>query len=213
MSYKGKIDYSLYLVTDRNVLMGRDLLKGIEEAIKGGATLIQLREKNISTLEFYNIALKVKELTNKYNIPLIINDRLDIALAVDAEGLHIGQDDMPLKIARKILGDDKIIGVSTSSTEEALGAQRDGADYVGVGAMFPTDTKTDADSVTLMELRSIKASLKIPVVAIGGINKNNIQSVMKTGANGVAVISAVLSESDIKAACERLRKVGDSSAL
>jgi thiamine-phosphate pyrophosphorylase len=196
-----KIDYTLYLVTDRNILAGRDLLKSIEEAIDGGATLVQLREKDVSTLEFLNIALKVKAITDKHNIPLIINDRLDIALAADAAGLHIGQEDLPLKIARKLLGYTKIIGVSTSNVNEAIEAENGGADYVGVGAMFPTDTKKDADSVTLEELHRIKNSISIPVVAIGGINKSNIKSVINAGADGAAVISAVLGEKDIKSAC------------
>ena len=196
-----KIDYTLYLVTDRNILAGRDLLKSIEEAIDGGATLVQLREKDVSTLEFLNIALKVKAITDKHNIPLIINDRLDIALAADAAGLHIGQEDLPLKIARKLLGYTKIIGVSTSNVNEAIEAENGGADYIGVGAMFPTDTKKDADSVTLEELHRIKNSISIPVVAIGGINKSNIKSVINAGADGAAVISAVLGEKDIKSAC------------
>lgn len=199
-----KIDYTLYLVTDRNILAGRDLLKSIEEAIDGGATLVQLREKDVSTLEFLNIALKVKDITDKHNIPLIINDRLDIALAADAAGLHIGQNDMPIKIARKFLGNTKIIGVSTSNVKEAIEAEKDGADYVGVGAMFPTNSKTDADSVSLEELQKIKSSINIPVVAIGGINKSNIKSVIKAGADGAAVISAVLGEKDIKSACRSL---------
>lgn len=202
MSFNGKVNYKLYLVTDRDVLAGRDLFKSVEDAILGGVTLIQLREKNVSTLKFYNIALKLKKVTDKYNIPLIINDRLDIALAADAAGLHIGQDDMPLKTARKILGDKKIIGVSVSNAEEALKAQNDGADYVGAGAVFSTSTKKDAYSVTLKELKRIKESIKIPVVAIGGINKDNIKSVMQAGADGAAIISAILKEKDIKSACK-----------
>lgn len=202
MSFNGKANYKLYLVTDRDVLAGRNLFKSVEDAILGGATLIQLREKDVSTLKFYNIALEMKKVTDKYNIPLIINDRLDIALAADAAGLHIGQDDMPLKTARKILGNEKIIGVSVSNAEEALKAQNDGADYVGAGAVFPTSTKKDAYSVTLKELKRIKESIKIPVVAIGGINKDNVKSVMQAGADGAAIISAILKEKDIKSACE-----------
>lgn len=201
---KYNADYKLYLVTDRGILAGRDLVKSIEEALRGGATLVQLREKDISTLEFLNIALKVKAVTDKYNIPLIINDRLDIALAIDAAGLHIGQADMPLKTARKLLGKEKIIGVSTSNVKEASEAEKDGADYVGVGAMFPTNTKKDTKSVSLEELHNIKNSINIPVVAIGGINKNNIKSVFNAGADGAAVISAILGEDDIKSACMSL---------
>lgn len=198
MECKPKVNYELYLVTDREILGQRDLIESIEKSILGGATLVQLREKDISTRDFYNIAVKVKALTEKYKIPLIINDRMDIALAVDAEGLHIGQSDMPLKIARKIFGNNKIIGVSTSNIEEALEAQKDGADYVGVGAIFPTVTKKDADRVTLDNLKKIKETLKIPVVAIGGINKDNVESVMETRIDGVAIISAILGEIDIK---------------
>lgn len=195
---KYDVDYSLYLVTDRDILHGRDLVKSIEDSILGGTTLVQLREKDVSTREFYNIAVKVKELTHKYNIPLIINDRMDIALSVDAEGLHIGQSDMPLKIARKILGEDKIIGVSTSTVEEAVEAEKDGADYIGVGALFSTTTKKDAKSVTLDELKNIKRSVNIPIVGIGGINMNNVESVMETGIDGVAIVSAILGQKDIK---------------
>ncbi|KYH30610.1 thiamine-phosphate synthase [Clostridium tepidiprofundi DSM 19306] len=207
MNVKTKVDYSLYLVTDREILGERDLIKSIEDAILGGATLIQLREKNISTLNFYKIALKVKELTTRNNIPLIINDRLDIVLAVDAEGLHIGQDDMPLEIARNILGEDKIIGLSTSTLDEAIEAEKNGADYIGVGAMFPTSTKQDAKSVTLDELRTIKEAVNIPVVGIGGINKSNILSLMETGVDGAAIISAILGEKNIRQTCKDFKEM------
>ncbi|TDT57273.1 thiamine phosphate synthase [Fonticella tunisiensis] len=211
---KNKIDvnYSLYLVTDRGILNGRDLKEAVEEAILGGVTLVQLREKAASTLEFYNTALRVKAVTDKYNIPLIINDRLDIALAVDAAGLHVGQDDMPAHIARKILGPDRILGVSTANLKEALKAQEDGADYIGVGAMFPTISKSDTRDVTLDELKRIKESIKIPVVAIGGINQNNVKQIIELGADGAAVISAILGRKDIKQAALELKKKlnGDS---
>ena len=211
---KNKIDvnYSLYLVTDRGILNGRNLEEAVEEAILGGVTLVQLREKAASTLEFYNTALKVKAVTDKYNIPLIINDRLDIALAVDAAGLHVGQDDMPAHIARKILGPDRILGVSTANLKEALKAQKDGADYIGVGAMFPTSSKSDTRDVTLNELRRIKESIKIPVVAIGGINQSNVKQIIEAGADGAAVISAILGRNDIKQAALELKKKlnGDS---
>jgi len=207
MDVKTEVNYSLYLVTDREILGERDLMKSIEEAILGGATLIQLREKNISTLNFYKIALKVKELTTRNNIPLIINDRLDIVLAVDAEGLHIGQDDMPLEIARNILGEDKIIGLSTSTLDEAIEAEKNGADYIGVGAMFPTSTKQDTKSVTLDELRTIKEAVNIPVVGIGGINKSNILSLMETGVDGAAIISAILGEKNIRQTCKEFKEM------
>ena len=195
---KNNIDYSLYLVTDRDVLNGRDLCKSVEDAILGGVTLVQLREKNISTLEFYNIAVNLKKITDKYNTPLIINDRLDIALAVDAAGVHIGQSDIPCYVARNILGKEKIIGVSASTLNEALKAQKDGADYIGVGAIFKTSTKNDADSVSISDLKKIKESVSIPVVAIGGINKENIKLLNSTNINGVAVVSAILGKENIK---------------
>lgn len=198
------IDYSLYLVTDRDISGNRDLCKCIEEAIQGGVTLIQLREKDISTLDFCNIALKVKKVTDKYNIPLIINDRLDIALAIGATGLHVGQSDMPAHIARRLLGNNKVLGVSAATLEEAIKAEEDGADYLGVGAVFPTSSKNDARSVKLELLSKIKKSVDIPVVGIGGINERNIKDVIKTGVDGAAVISAILSKQNIKEASQSL---------
>lgn len=193
-------DYKLYLVTDRGLLGGKDLCTCIEEAILGGTTVIQLREKDISTLDFYEEALKIKAVTKKYNVPLIINDRLDIALAIDADGLHIGQQDMPLIVARKLLGEDKIIGVSAVNLQQALLAEKEGADYLGVGAVFPTTTKTDADYVPLSELKNIKESVKIPVVAIGGINETNARLAMETGIDGISVVSAILGKEDVRKA-------------
>lgn len=203
---KSKVSYHLYLIADRTILGDRDFLQSIEDAISGGVTLVQLREKESSTLEFYNMAKQVKEITSKHNIPLIINDRLDIALAVDAEGLHIGQDDMPLQIARSILGSNKIVGVSASTLDEALKAKKDGADYLGVGAVFPTSSKDDAASVSIETLKLIKEKVKIPVVAIGGVNLENTPLVMNTGIDGIAVISAILKSRDIKSAALNLYK-------
>lgn len=191
-----KVDYSLYLVTDRNALGGRDLAQSVEQAIQGGVTLVQLREKSVSTREFLELSLRVKEITTHYHIPLIINDRLDIALAVDADGLHIGQDDLPMIKARELLP-NKIIGVSVSTLAEALLAQQQGADYVGVGAVFSTPTKTDAAEVSLDQLELIKKSVTIPVVAIGGINESNLRQVMAKGIDGVAVVSAILAKENI----------------
>jgi thiamine-phosphate pyrophosphorylase len=204
---KGDIDYSLYLVTDRDLLGHKDLAATVEAAIKGGVTLVQIREKNLSTLEFYQLALVIKEITNKYGIPFIVNDRVDIALAVDADGVHIGQDDMPLSAARKLLGGHKIIGVSVATLEQALEAQRDGADYLGIGAVFPTMTKDDADYVSLEDLQQIKLSVTLPVVAIGGINKNNLRNVMATGIDGAAVVSAIIACSDPHEAACNLRHI------
>jgi len=201
---KGQIDYTLYLVTDRNIVGTKDFYDSIEKAIEGGVGIIQLREKNTTTREFYDIALKVKAITDKYSVPLIINDRLDIALAVDADGLHIGPDDIPISGARRLLGPDKILGASTSNLDEALEAQREGADYIGVGAMFPTKTKKDTESVSIKDLKLIKSSVEIPVVAIGGINESNAKEVMETGIDGIAVVSAILGKEDAYVAAKEL---------
>ena len=203
---KLNVDYRLYLVTDKSLLGGRDLCQSIEEAIIGGATIIQLREKDISTLDFYREALRVKEITDKHNVPLIINDRLDIALAIDADGLHIGQKDIPLGIARKLLGPDKLIGVSASTVELAL-LSEEGADYLGVGAVFATSTKNDAKAVAHSEVKRIKERVKIPVVAIGGINESNAASIMETGIDGISVVSAILGKADVRKAAETLREL------
>ncbi len=201
-----QIDYSLYLVTDRSFLRGRKLSEVVEEAILGGVTIVQVREKELSTKQFYNIALEVKEVTDKYKIPLIINDRIDIALAVDADGVHLGQDDMPLKIARKIIGKNKIIGISAGNVAEAKEAEKDGADYIGIGAVFFTGTKKDIDKpIGLEGLKTIVHSVNIPSVAIGGVNKNNSEDVIKTGANGISVISAILNNDDVKKAAKELK--------
>lgn len=204
---KEAIDYLLYLVTDRDLLGNKDLAVTVEEAIKGGVTLVQIREKNVSTLEFFQLALEIKEITKKHGVPFIVNDRIDIALAVDADGVHIGQEDMPLTVARKMVGPAKIIGVSVSTLEQALAAQREGADYLGIGAVFPTTTKGDANSVSLKDLQEIKAGITIPIVAIGGINKNNIHNVMETRVDGAAVVSAIIACSDPYEAALDLRRV------
>lgn len=203
---KNNIDYSLYLVTDRDILKGRDLYVAVEEAILGGVSIVQLREKENSSLEFYKIAVEVKKITDKYSIPLIINDRLDVALAVDAAGVHLGQSDFECKVARNIIGQDKIIGISAATLEEAIKAEEDGADYVGVGAIFPTNTKLDARSVNIEALKNIKQTLDIPVVAIGGINENNFELLKDTGIDGVAIVSAILGKSDIKKAASKFKK-------
>ena len=164
------LDLSLYLVTN-NSEDEEKFLNIIEESLKGGVSVVQLREKKAETLDFYNLALKVKEITQKYNVPLIINDRIDIALAIDADGVHVGQSDMPAKTARSMIGEDKILGVSAANIKEAKKAQRDSADYIGVGAVYPTNTKDDATSVPKKELKEIVKSVDIPVVAIGGITQ------------------------------------------
>lgn len=202
-----KFDYRLYLVTDRSFIKGRDIKKVIEDSIKGGVTIVQVREKDASTREFYDIALSIKQVTDYYNVPLIINDRIDIAQAVDAAGVHLGQSDMELNIARKILGKDKIIGISAGTIEEAVTAEKYGADYLGAGAIFFTGSKKDIDTPIGIEgLKNICTSVKIPVVGIGGINAENTKDILNAGAAGVSVISAILAYDDIKSAAERLKQ-------
>ena len=204
---KEDIDYSVYLVTDRRNKTDEEFLNIIEEAIKGGTTIVQLREKTASTKEFYDLALRVKEITSRYGVPLLINDRIDIALAIDSEGVHIGQDDMPADIAREIIGEDKILGVSASTVEEAKKAENDSADYIGSGAVFPTATKDDADSVSKEELKEIVDSIDIPVVAIGGITVENANTLKGSGIAGFSVVSAIMSAEDPKEASEKLKEI------
>ena len=204
---KEDIDYSVYLVTDRRNKTDEEFLNIIEEAIKGGTTIVQLREKTASTKEFYDLALKVKEITSRYDVPLLINDRIDIALAVDSEGVHIGQDDMPAGIAREIIGEDKILGVSASTKKKKKKAEIDSADYIGSGAVFPTATKDDADSVSEEELKEIVDSIDIPVVAIGGITIENAHTLKASGIAGFSVVSAIMSAEDPKEASEKLKEI------
>lgn len=207
MKHNLTIDYSLYLVTDQKLLNGKHLLKSIEDAIAGGVTIVQLREKELCTRDFFDLAVQVKAVTDKYQVPLIINDRLDIALAVNAAGLHIGQDDLPVTIVRKIMGPAKFLGTSVANVEEAITAQFEGADYLGVGAIFPTGTKLDAQLVTLETLQQIKNQVTIPVVAIGGINQNNAKIVMNEKIDGIAVVSAILAEQDCMKAAQNLHNL------
>ena len=192
---KEDIDYSVYLVTDHRDKTDEEFLNIIEEAIKGGTSIVQLREKTASTKDFYKLAL------------MLINDRIDIALAIDSDGVHIGQDDMPADIAREIIGDDKILGVSASTVEEAKKAQMDGADYIGSGAVFPTSTKDDADSVSKPQLKEIVDSIDIPVVAIGGITLENANTLKDTGIAGFSVVSAIMSAKDPKEASQKLKEI------
>ena len=198
-------DYTLYLVTDRQLMSCDSLTEAVEQAILGGCTMIQLREKELPSLEFYNQAVAVKQVTERYHIPLIINDRIDIAMAVQAAGVHIGQHDLPAATVRKVIGENMLLGVSASSIAEAIQAQQDGADYLGVGAMFPTGTKTDADSVSMEELQKIRAAVSLPIVVIGGINKENAGRFKPMGIDGLAVVSAIIAQSDIKAAAAELK--------
>jgi len=203
------IDLSLSLVTD-NSDDEEKFLKTIEEAINGGVTVVQIREKTADTLDFYNLALKVKEITTKYNVPLIINDRVDVALAVDADGVHVGQSDMPCDITRELIGENKILGVSAATIDEAKKAEKDGADYIGTGAVFPTSTKDDAPSITKKDLKNIVDSINIPVVAIGGINIENANELKNTGISGLSVVSAIMSADNPKKASEKLLNIFNS---
>ncbi len=202
-----KPDYSLYLVTDRMRMSTQTLPEAVEQAIIGGCTMIQLREKNSSALTFYNLALEIKKVTDRYNIPLIINDRVDIAMAMDAAGVHIGQRDIPAGVVRKLIGKNRLLGVSVTSVEEAVKAVKDGADYLGAGAVFPTGTKPDADFVSVRELQRIRRSVNVPIVVIGGISKENAMLFGPLGIDGLAVVSAVIAQKDIRAAAAALKSL------
>lgn len=208
-----RADYRLYLVTDRNCLQQQTLEQAVEQAILGGVTLVQLREKAIASKAFYERALRIKAICHRYNVPLLINDRVDIALAVEADGVHIGQSDLPCGVVRQILGKDKIIGVSARTAQQAIQAQADGADYLGVGAMFATSTKQDAKTVSVETLNDIRESVSIPIVAIGGINHTTLPALQQalqaadTSIDGVAVVSAILGQKDVKLASEQLKNM------
>ena len=202
---KKSVDYTLYFCTDRQLMSCRTVEESVERAVAGGAGVVQLREKELSSREFYELAVRVLEITRPKGIPLIINDRIDICLAANADGVHLGQKDIPCREARRILGADKIIGVSAARPDEALKAQRDGADYLGVGAVFSTSTKTDTRSVTPEIIREIRAAVTIPFVVIGGINKENILTLGGLGINGAAVVSAIAAQPDIEAATREMK--------
>lgn len=204
---KPKIDYSIYLVTDRDLMSTETLEEAVEQAINGGCTLVQLREKDCSSMDFYNTAVNVKKITDEYNIPLLINDRLDIALAIDAAGVHVGQSDLPCSVVRKIIGDDKIIGVSAGNLENAVKAEKDGADYIGVGAMYATGTKKDAKPTSMEELQKIRENVSIPIVVIGGINKERVKDFKGMKIDGLAIVSAIITQSDISKATEEFRNL------
>lgn len=202
-----KPDYSLYLVTDRIRMSTKTLSEAVEQAIAGGCTLVQLREKEISSLDFYTLASEMKKITDSYGIPLIINDRIDIAMAAGAAGVHIGQKDIPADIARKVIGEDMLLGVSVGSVGEAIDAVKAGADYLGVGAIFPTGTKSDAGFVSMEELGKIRRAVDIPIVVIGGISKENAMLFRPMGIDGLAVISAVIAQPDIKKSAADLKSL------
>lgn len=209
-SYSMKTDrskYLLYAVTDRHWLNGRTLEEDVELALKGGVTLVQLREKNLDFDSFCKEAEKIHLLCRKYNVPLIINDNVEVAKAVNAEGVHLGQGDMSVENAREILGNGKIIGVTARTKEQAVKAEKDGADYVGSGAVFGTITKSDAVKMSFETLTEICNSIKIPVTAIGGITKENVSELKGTGISGVAVVSGIFAEKDIYNSALELRNI------
>jgi thiamine-phosphate pyrophosphorylase len=200
------VDYTLYLVTDRGLAGNRTTLQIVAAAVQGGVTCVQLREKDCSTREFITQALSIKDHLKALNVPLIINDRLDVAQAVRADGVHLGQTDMPLEMARAIVKDSMIIGISAVSLQDAVAAEKGGADYIGVSPIYPTPTKTDtAPALGLEGLREISKAVKIPLVGIGGLNPGNAGQVIQNGADGVAVVSAIVAAEDPEKAARNLK--------
>lgn len=202
---------TLYAVTDRKWLQDGQTLAGqVEQAILGGVTVVQLREKHASAAEFLALAQEVKQVTDRYQVPLIINDNLEVALAVDAAGIHVGQEDLAAAAVRQKIGDKKIVGVSAQTVEQALAAEQAGADYLGVGAVFPTSSKDDAVEVDFATLQAICQAVQIPVVAIGGITVQNMTALQGSGIVGVAVISAIFGKPDVKKAAQDLTAAWNS---
>ncbi len=202
------LDVSLYLVTDRELSLGRSLEAVVEEAVKGGVTMVQLREKEASSLEFYQLALRLKACLKPFHVPLIINDRIDIALACDAEGVHLGQSDLPVDVARKLLGKNCIIGLSLESVADAEEANRLDVDYVAVSPVYDTSTKTDTSKALGLDgVRAIRAATRFPTVAIGGIHLPNAASIIEAGADGLAVVSAIMSATDPQEAAKELKQI------
>ncbi|CAG6044689.1 thiamine-phosphate pyrophosphorylase [Streptococcus pneumoniae] len=189
----------LYLVTNRYQDSVESFLAKVEPACRSGVTIIQLREKNLTTNQYYQLAKQVKEITDAYQVPLIIDDRLDVCLAVDAAGLHIGDDELPVSVARQVLGPEKILGVTAKTVKRALEAEKSGADYLGTGAIFPTTTKENAPITLISTLKTICQTVAIPIVAIGGLTSENIDQLMGTGIAGVAVVRDLMQAEDIEA--------------
>ena len=204
---KAQPDYSIYLVTDEGCLQGRALLDCVREALEGGVTLVQYRAKTASSAEMYAEALQLKALCDSFNVPLIINDRLDIAMAVGAAGVHLGQDDLPCAVARRILGEDYIIGVSAHNPAEAKAALQSGADYLGCGAVFGTATKADVKKLGTDGLAAICKAKGLPVVGIGGVTADNYREVRAAGADGAAIVSGILAQPDIRATVRAIARV------
>jgi thiamine-phosphate pyrophosphorylase len=203
LNFDGKL-LRLYAVTDRIRLQNMTLCQAVEQAILGGATLVQLREKELEFSQFVQTAIEVKQVTERYHVPLIINDNVQVAKECDAAGVHVGQKDMPPLEVRQLLGEDKIVGVSARTVEQAKRAEQSGADYLGVGAVFPTATKLDAKAMPPALLTEICSSVSIPVVAIGGINESNALKLKGTGVDGIAVVSALFAKEDIRQAAKGL---------
>jgi len=202
------MDYTLYLVTDRGLSRGRSTLEIVQAAVRGGVTCVQLREKNCSAREFIAEATAIQSFLKEHGIPLIINDRLDIAQAIQADGVHLGQNDIPLKMARAIVKDSMLIGISAESLQDAVEAERDGADYIGVSPIYTTATKSDtAPALGLEGLREIRKAVKIPLVGIGGLNSSNAAEVIGNGADGIAVVSAIVSADDPENAAAELSEI------
>lgn len=204
---KAQPDYSIYLVTDDGCLQGRALIDCVREALKGGVTLVQYRAKTASSAEMYAEALQLKALCDSFNVPLIINDRLDIAMAVGAAGVHLGQDDLPCAAARKLLGEDYIIGVSAHNPAEAKAALQSGADYLGCGAVFGTATKADVKKLGTDGLAAICKAKGLPVVGIGGVTADNYREVRAAGADGAAIVSGILAQPDIRTTVRAIARV------
>ena len=209
---KAQPDYSIYLVTDDGCLQGRALIDCVREALEGGVTLVQYRAKTASSAEMYAEALQLKALCDSFNVPLIINDRLDIAMAVGAAGVHLGRDDLPCAAARKILGEDYIIGVSAHNPAEAKAALQSGADYLGCGAVFGTATKADVKKLGTDGLAAICKAKGLPVVGIGGVTADNYREVRAAGADGAAIVSGILAQPDIRTTVEAIAKVSQEFA-
>lgn len=209
---KAQPDYSIYLVTDDGCLQGRALIDCVREALEGGVTLVQYRAKTASSAEMYAEALQLKALCDSFNVPLIINDRLDIAMAVGAAGVHLGQDDLPCAAARKLLGEDYIIGVSAHNPAEAKTALQSGADYLGCGAVFGTATKADVKKLGTEGLAAICKAKGLPVVGIGGVTADNYREVRAAGADGAAIVSGILAQPDIRATVRAIAKVSEEFA-
>lgn len=200
------MNYDLYIITDQRISHGKSHLEVAEAVLAGGATVIQFRDKEMEDSEAIEVCRKIYELTKKKGIPFIVNDRVEVARIVQADGVHLGQEDQSLDFARKILNQNQIIGISVETVEQAIKAEKEGADYLGVGPIYPTATKLDAGrALGVTRLKEIKEAVNIPVIAIGGIDEDNLEEVLRAGADGIAVISAVVGAPDITQACRKLK--------